>query len=421
MHGGVIGARSEGEGCGSTFFFELPLFERSILVNLSVQVAPPPSPSPSPLSLQQQQQPPGARDKPLPLEEGGVPTSFQLPILNRLPMTRLPGSRVVSLSQVLPSTADATTADDEIDSFMYNDPRRRLMELRSQETPDGQLWPTHSPSSQVCSNFYRAISSGMVRASSPKLHSFLSGHDQDVSKDEERGLIRGEEGAGGLTRKGSPGNIRQSFSERVFGGIELQVTDTPVGRMRRQNSLLAQLDSQLGRLEGNTGEKERGIEQGEVVSFHFERQKDDDKARRLRVLIVDDTASIRKITAKLLTSLGFDVEEAVDGLAFLQKMDINAPIKRENNSGKYSPAIASVGGKNKVFDVILMDDNMPNMCGPDATAAARAAGYTGLIIGVTGNTYDAQLENFTARGADMVFTKPLDIQKFQEVIRIKFN
>ena len=49
-----------------------------------------------------------------------------------------------------------------------------------------------------------------------------------------------------------------------------------------------------------------------------------------------------------------------------------------------------------------------------------ATGFT-LIFGVTGNTYDAQLEHFAARGADKVFTKPLDIQKLQEAIRSNFK
>lgn len=60
---------------------------------------------------------------------------------------------------------------------------------------------------------------------------------------------------------------------------------------------------------------------------------------------------------------------------------------------------------------------MPLMCGPDATAAARAAGYNGLIFGLTGNTHSSLIENFTAKGADLVFTKPLDLERLQEAIK----
>ena len=74
---------------------------------------------------------------------------------------------------------------------------------------------------------------------------------------------------------------------------------------------------------------------------------------------------------------------------------------------------------NAAFDVILMDDNMPNLSGPEATAAIRAAGYGGLIFGVTGNSFADQVENFKSKGADLVFTKPLNMTELYEAIKLK--
>ena len=71
------------------------------------------------------------------------------------------------------------------------------------------------------------------------------------------------------------------------------------------------------------------------------------------------------------------------------------------------------------YDIILMDDNMPNLSGPEATAAIRAVGYTGLIFGVTGNSFDDQIELFKSKGADMVFTKPLNMKELHEAIKLK--
>ena len=46
----------------------------------------------------------------------------------------------------------------------------------------------------------------------------------------------------------------------------------------------------------------------------------------------------------------------------------------------------------KPFDLILCDNIMPNMCGPEAVALMRKIGYRGPIFGVTGNTMtDAKL------------------------------
>ena len=60
------------------------------------------------------------------------------------------------------------------------------------------------------------------------------------------------------------------------------------------------------------------------------------------------------------------------------------------------------------FDAILMDSVMPIMTGPEATARIRALGYTGLILGVTGNALPEDIEHFTKCGANAVLTKPVN-------------
>ena len=163
----------------------------------------------------------------------------------------------------------------------------------------------------------------------------------------------------------------------------------------------------------------------------FEASNDDILDKRysmMHVLIVDDTATTRKITKKWLQSLGFTVEEAADGLLFLEKIGESLG-DCACGSGSVHPDPGSdptrwinsrpLRKSFRIFDFVLMDDNMPNMSGPEATAAARAAGYSGLIFGLTGNTFNVQLENFVAKGADMVFTKPLDQQKLIKALKAK--
>ena len=136
--------------------------------------------------------------------------------------------------------------------------------------------------------------------------------------------------------------------------------------------------------------------------------------RTLRFLIVDDTMPTRKVMKRLLTDMGHSVDEAADGLLCLRKLGIasqtSGNLLQENSSQSAATNIES-------FDVILMDDSMPHLTGPEATAAIRAAGYKGLIFGVTGNSYSDQVEFFKAQGADMVFSKPMDMRELEKAVQ----
>ena len=155
--------------------------------------------------------------------------------------------------------------------------------------------------------------------------------------------------------------------------------------------------------------------------------------RSLKFMIVDDTATSRKITRRMLCSLGHSVQEAVDGLDFLHKMGISYYGNNSSNN-----MVVSKGSDRVVqhedfkmeeesfrmdresftaVDVILMDDNMPILSGPEATAALRHCGYTGIVFGVTGNAFGSQIENFLSKGANKVFSKPLDLRLLEEEIR----
>ncbi len=54
------------------------------------------------------------------------------------------------------------------------------------------------------------------------------------------------------------------------------------------------------------------------------------------------------------------------------------------------------------YDIIFMDNIMSMVCGPDATQTLRSLGYRNLIIGVTGNAMDSDINSFEEAGADMI-------------------
>ena len=69
------------------------------------------------------------------------------------------------------------------------------------------------------------------------------------------------------------------------------------------------------------------------------------------------------------------------------------------------------------YAMILMDNSMPVMSGPDATKAIRAAGYKGLIFGVTGNVVAEDVAAFMESGVDRVFAKPFSERLFLEALK----
>jgi CheY-like chemotaxis protein len=68
------------------------------------------------------------------------------------------------------------------------------------------------------------------------------------------------------------------------------------------------------------------------------------------------------------------------------------------------------------YDIILVDDNMPNLSGPMATKILRDRGYRGVIYGVTGNVNLEQINYFKANGANEVLAKPLKVELLKLLI-----
>ena len=120
----------------------------------------------------------------------------------------------------------------------------------------------------------------------------------------------------------------------------------------------------------------------------------------LRVLIVDDSKLNRKMMNRLMTDKGHICTEVCDGDAALQVYD------RYLEVDNTFP-----------FDVILMDNNMPVMSGREATAALRCRGFVGIIIGVTGDALQTDIDAFLASGVTAVLSKPIDVTSFNGIVR----
>ena len=120
-------------------------------------------------------------------------------------------------------------------------------------------------------------------------------------------------------------------------------------------------------------------------------------SRRLRYLVVDDTAICRVMVVRRLQSLPVDCDEAENGRQAVERVRQSLLERRP-------------------YDVIIMDNSMPVMTGVEATRAIRELGFSGKIYGVTGNVLEEDLAAFERQGHDRAFPKPLSTKNFNLII-----
>ena len=135
------------------------------------------------------------------------------------------------------------------------------------------------------------------------------------------------------------------------------------------------------------------------------------KPTTINILVVDDSQSCRNMMRKSLTSIATDscticCEEAKNGKIAVSIM------KNKINSSRKSCSLI-IDSSTEMYDIIFMDNEMPLMNGPSAIQAIRNIGYTGKIIGLTGN-HDAV--SMIEAGADIVLLKPVTLTQLKNIV-----
>jgi CheY-like chemotaxis protein len=116
----------------------------------------------------------------------------------------------------------------------------------------------------------------------------------------------------------------------------------------------------------------------------------------LRILVVDDAVTNRKLLARLLERRGHSCDQAKDGQEAVQKV-----LESLKNGNPY--------------DTILMDYEMPTMNGPTASKEIRALRCDAIIVGVTGNALSEDIAHFRNCGANAVLIKPFQMEALEEI------
>jgi len=139
-----------------------------------------------------------------------------------------------------------------------------------------------------------------------------------------------------------------------------------------------------------------------VSGTHTEKQKSVVKAKELkdcRILLAEDVDINREIFIVSMESTGALIDSAVNGREAFEKATQNP----EN------------------YDLILMDVQMPEMDGLEATRRIRESGVTLPIIAMTANVFREDVEKCLAAGMDDHLGKPLDMSKVLVKIRKHLN
>lgn len=111
-----------------------------------------------------------------------------------------------------------------------------------------------------------------------------------------------------------------------------------------------------------------------------------------KILIVDDNEDNRDVLARRLQRRGFEVTQAAGGKLGVEQATTDLP------------------------DVILMDMNMPELDGWEATRIIRSQGSIVPIIAITAHAMPGDRERAIEAGCTQYHTKPVELDKLLETI-----
>ena len=116
----------------------------------------------------------------------------------------------------------------------------------------------------------------------------------------------------------------------------------------------------------------------------------------LRILLVEDNIINQKVASKLLERMGYKIDLANNGIKALEALE------------------------NKIYDVVFMDIQMPEMDGNEATQEIRKIfpeKRQPYIIAMTAHALKGDHEKYIARGMNNYISKPINVERLIEVLK----
>jgi signal transduction histidine kinase/CheY-like chemotaxis protein len=187
-------------------------------------------------------------------------------------------------------------------------------------------------------------------------------------------------------REARPGLALALFSSlgRREAGADDSLFDAYLAKPLRQSQLFDTLVTLLGH---RPARRARPREKPQIDPTMANRHP-------LRILLAEDNVVNQKVALRFLQQMGYRADTASNGLE----------------------AVESTG--RQVYDVVLMDVQMPEMDGLEATRSIRArAGAGPRIIAMTANAMQGDRDLCLAAGMDDYLTKPLRVESLVDALR----
>ncbi|MBQ5918926.1 MAG: response regulator [Lachnospiraceae bacterium] len=210
--------------------------------------------------------------------------------------------------------------------------------------------------------------------------------------------------------------MSEEFQRRVFTAFEREQTSTVSG-IQGTGLGLAIVKRLVELMDGKiTFTSKVGVGSEFVVSFkakvvdeanidkalgkHVSEEDSNFDIKGKRILLVDDNELNREIAYEILTSAGFEVEQADDGNTAIEKI---------------------FDADEDYFDLVFMDIQMPSMNGYEAARQIRKLSNRKKahipIIAMTANAFEEDREKSFKSGMNEHIAKPVDIEKVIEIVK----
>ena len=173
----------------------------------------------------------------------------------------------------------------------------------------------------------------------------------------------------------------QAFKESGFNGF----LPKPI----QKNKLLDMIGQLLGL--GKKGINEL-VKQKKILTRHT---LTEEAKHSVHILLVEDNKVNQKLAKYILSKGGYNVDVAENGREVVEKIESDP----------------------KKFDLVLMDINMPEMDGREATKVLREKGFKNLpIIAMTAYAMKEDQEEFLNAGMDDYISKPIKREIVYQIV-----